>query len=69
VTRTRVPLDTDQLDLLWLATELRLSTGTQGTPDLPKRLQLAHDEMARDADPAWRRHQRWFEVFLALDPR
>jgi hypothetical protein len=66
VKRTGVPLDADQLDLLWLATELRLATGQKLGFNLKKRLREAHDKLIALKDPALRSHQRWLEIYLAI---
>src|SRR5262249_53223863 len=55
-----------QLDLLWLATELRLSTGTKLGFDLRKRLKDAHDKLVQLRDPNLRSHERWLEIYRAI---
>lgn len=64
--RTNIPLDTNQLDLLWFAAELRVATDTPLKLRLGRRMREAHELMTRERDPAWRSHQRWFEIYLGL---
>ena len=64
--RTNIPLDTNQLDLLWFAAELRVATDTPLKLRLGRRMREAYGIMARERDPAWRNQQRWFEIYLGL---
>ncbi|HUS64661.1 MAG TPA: hypothetical protein VMZ28_08980 [Kofleriaceae bacterium] len=63
---TKVPIDADLLDLLWMATELRLSTGVKMKLKLTTRLTAAHDKLVAQPDPKWRSHQRLFEPYLGI---
>jgi hypothetical protein len=51
----------EQLDILWLAAELAVSTGKPLVPDLGKRMQAAATELATRKDPTLRSYERWFE--------
>lgn len=66
VKRTKVPLESEQLDLLWMAAELRLETGVKLRFNLPRRLREAHDKMMSLGDPAWRSWARLFEIYIGL---
>ncbi len=58
--------DKEQLDVIWLAAELSVSTGAALVPDLAQRIEIAAREMASRRDPALRRYERWFEIYAAL---
>ncbi|WP_394844529.1 hypothetical protein LZC95_46680 [Pendulispora brunnea] len=59
-------VDTDQLDTLWLAAELHTFAGIPGKSDVPKRLDRAMTEMAKQGLPAFRNYLRWFEIYMTL---
>jgi hypothetical protein len=58
--------DRAQLDVLWMAAELTVSTGARLVDDLPQRLASASTELAKRHDPALRSYQRWFEIYEPL---
>jgi hypothetical protein len=62
--------DKEELDVLWLAAELTVSTKTKLVVDLPKRMDAASAELARRREPSLRSYQRWFEIYgpLVSDP-
>ena len=64
--KTGVPLTADQLDVLRLGAELALATGQKLKQELPARVKQAFDKLVSERDPAFRAHERWFEVYLAL---
>jgi hypothetical protein len=55
-----------QLDVLWLACELTVSTGAQLVPDLAKRIDAAAKELATRREPTLGSVARWLEVYGAL---
>ena len=64
--RTGARVDSDLLDVLWLASELRTARKAPVPIDLAKRLRQAHQATVERRDPALRGYQRWLEVYLAL---
>ena len=64
--RTGAPVERAQLDVLWLAAELRAQTHVDLPFNLPRRLRHAYDRMVKQNDAAWRGYQRWFELYLTL---
>jgi len=64
--RDRGIVDTDQLDVLWLAAELNAFAHTPIAADIPKRLDEANAEMIKQGSPAYRNYERWFEIYLTL---
>jgi len=58
--------DRAQLDVLWLAAQLSVSSKAALVPDLPKRLQDASAEITARREPSLRPYARWFEVYIAL---
>jgi hypothetical protein len=58
--------DKEQLDVLWLASELTVSAQTALVPDLAKRIAAAAAELAKRGEPSLRKYARWFEVYGAL---
>jgi tetratricopeptide (TPR) repeat protein len=62
--------DRDQLDVLWLAADLAVSTGSPaGSPfvrDLHQHLDAAATEIAARREPALRAYERWFEIYGTL---
>jgi hypothetical protein len=74
-TRANGVTDREELDVLWLAAELTVSTGATLVADLPTRIEAASAEMAARRDPRFRSYQRWFEIYGPLvtpagaDPR
>jgi cellulose synthase operon protein C len=66
VAKTKLPVDSDQLDLLWMAAELRLSTGVRVKFKLPSRLRAAHDQMVAQKDPKWRSYQSLLEAYIGI---
>ena len=68
--RTGVQLRTDQLDLLRLASELRLDHRLTLKLDLPHRLAVTVDRLLAEHDPDLRTDLRWIEIYAAaLAPR
>ncbi len=59
-------LDRQQLDVLWLAAELTLSTRRTLVPDLRRRIEQALAEIAARGERSLRTHERWFEIFASL---
>jgi hypothetical protein len=74
-TRANGVTDREELDVLWLAAELTVSTGATLVADLPGRIEAASAEMASRRDPTLRSYRRWFEMYGPLvtpagtDPR
>jgi hypothetical protein len=66
VRRTGVKLHADQLDVLRLAAELSLVSPAPPKLKLQSRLREALQQMATEHDPAFRVHERWFEVYTVL---
>lgn len=66
VRRTQVPLSTDQLALLWFASELRLSGNTALRVKLRERLRDAYEQVLKSNDPTWRSYARLLEIYVAL---
>ncbi|MCL2723558.1 MAG: hypothetical protein FWD69_03890 [Polyangiaceae bacterium] len=63
--RAKGKLDTNQLDILWLAAQM--NAHAPKTIDLPKRLAEAIDAMIAQGSPlAFRSYQRWFEIYVTL---
>jgi hypothetical protein len=63
--RAKGKVDTDQLDVLWLA--VQMNSHAPKTIDLPKRLEKATDAILAQGSPrAFRSYQRWFEIYLTL---
>ena len=58
--------DKAQLDVLWLASELTVSTGTRLVADLPQRLASASAELASRHERSLRSYMRWFEIYGPL---
>lgn len=58
--------DKGELDVLWLAAELTVSTKTKLVVDLSKRMDAASAELARRREPSLRLYQRWFEIYGPL---
>jgi cellulose synthase operon protein C len=59
----------EELDVLWLAAELTVSSGTTLVADLPRRLADAGAEMSARREPSLRAYARWFEVYAPLVTR
>jgi hypothetical protein len=64
--RTHAPVSSDQLNVLWFAADLGARGQTPMPFNVPRRLRQASEAMAKRNDPAWRTHQRWFEIYLPL---
>ncbi|WP_394834041.1 hypothetical protein LVJ94_46805 [Pendulispora rubella] len=62
-------VDADQLHALWLAAEMYAFTGVPAKSDVPKRLDRAMTEMAKQGSPEFRNYMRWFEIYMSLIPR
>jgi hypothetical protein len=65
--RTKTPVNAEKLSLLWLASELQLSTGAalHGV-NLGDRLRADQAELAKDPTTSTRSYARLLEVYLAL---
>jgi hypothetical protein len=64
VAREGKPFDRDQLAILWLATEVHLTTGAKSKLKLRDRLGRGIDQLAAQANPAQRSLLRWLEIYL-----
>ncbi|HXU62099.1 MAG TPA: hypothetical protein VN962_10380 [Polyangia bacterium] len=64
--RTHAPVESAELDALWMAAELGAAGGAPLPFDLGKRLQDAYGRLVQQHDRAWRTYQAWFEAYLAL---
>ncbi|MCL2776982.1 MAG: hypothetical protein FWD73_03185 [Polyangiaceae bacterium] len=63
--RAKGKVDTDQLDVLWLAAQM--NAHAPKTIDLPERLEKATGAILAQGSPrAFRSYQRWFEIYLTL---
>ena len=68
VKKSGVPLNTEQLDILRFAAELRLDhgLGLRLHINMPRRLKKAYEQLVKERDPAFRDQTRWYEIYLAL---
>jgi len=66
VDRAHSALDPGQLTVLWVAAELGARAHAPLTFDLSERLRRAHALIGEHHAAAWRRYQRWFEIYLTL---
>ncbi|MGC4120650.1 MAG: hypothetical protein QM765_39950 [Myxococcales bacterium] len=66
LTKTGATVDTDQLRVLWLASDLQTASKVPAPADLGKRLREAHQATVDRRDPAMRGYLRWLEVYLAI---
>ncbi|MGC4106160.1 MAG: hypothetical protein QM753_07365 [Thermomicrobiales bacterium] len=66
LTKTGATVDTDQLRVLWLASDLQTASKVPAPADLGKRLREAHQGRRDRRDPAMRGYLRWLEVYLAI---
>ncbi|WP_224363948.1 hypothetical protein [Hyalangium versicolor] len=64
--RTQVPVDANQLDVLWFTAQLHSEGSTPMPFDVPKRLGQAQRSLIDQRDPSWRSYLAWFEIYLAL---
>ena len=64
--RTHAPVESAELDALWMAAELGAAGGAPLPFDLGPRLQDAYGRLVQQHDRAWRTYQAWFEAYLAL---
>jgi hypothetical protein len=64
--RAKGAIDKAQLDVLWLAAQLTVSTHATLVPDLGRRIEAASIEMASRREPTFRPYERWFEIYWPL---
>jgi len=64
--REKGAVDTDQLDVMWLAAELHAFARTPMKADVPKHLDRAYTEMIKQGTPSFRNYEHWFEIYLTL---
>jgi Tol biopolymer transport system component len=60
------PYDRDQLDVLWLAAEARISTNAKLKLQLRDRMGKGIEQLAAQADPKRRALLGWLEIYLGL---
>jgi cellulose synthase operon protein C len=64
--RAKGAIDTDQLDVLWLAAQMSVVTQAPAKLDVPHRLRQASDDLVAKDVPAFRSYVRWFEIYETL---
>ena len=64
--RAKGAIDTDQLDVLWLAAQMSIAAQAPAKIDLAGRLRQAQSDLFAKGSPALRTYLRWFEIYETL---